>query len=68
MSDKFLKYWKSRTSDQKHALAGKLGVTYQYCSMIANGHRKAGLTVLTKISKHTGGKVTMKDLRPDIYG
>ena len=63
----FKEYWKGLYPDKKHALADRLGVTYTYLSMIANGKRNAGIKIMLNISKVTGGKVSMKSLRPDLY-
>lgn len=36
--------------------------------MIAKGHKQAGPKLAQSIETATGGEVTRKDLRPDIYG
>ena len=49
------------------AMARLVGTTQQHLSRIMNGTRAAGPRLAIQIERHTGGKVSRIDLRPDLY-
>ena len=61
------KYWRSLSSQEKQALADKLGVEKRYLSNVLNGSSQASAKLSRKISRETGNQVTKKALRPDIF-
>ncbi len=60
-------YLSACTRQEKATLVEKLNTSLAYLSQLANGHRKAGASILLKIELATSGKVTPQDLRPDLY-
>lgn len=51
-----------------YALADAAETTRIYLTHLAHGHSKASPKLAKRIEDATGGKVTRKDLRPDIFG
>lgn len=52
---------------QAERLAIACGTKPVYLRHIALGHRKASHKLAHLIVEHTGGQVTLRDLRPDIF-
>lgn len=52
----------------RKAFADRVGISSAFLSQIESGARKPAPRVAFKIEKATGGRVTLADLRPDIYG
>ncbi len=48
--------------------AEMLGVTRELIYNIRNGHRQVSFKQAQKIESLTSGRISRKDLRPDIYG
>ena len=61
------KYLDSLDPDQKIQFADSVGTSLPYLSQLAHGHRQAGARIIASIERATDGKVTHKDLRPDLY-
>jgi len=57
----------SMDSEQKQIFATECGTSVAYLSQIANGHRLAGARTIARIERVSGGVVSHKDLRPDLY-
>ena len=45
-----------------------LGVSKTWLSLITNGHRVPSAHLAYQIEQQTDGRVTRKDLRPDLFG
>jgi DNA-binding transcriptional regulator YdaS (Cro superfamily) len=61
-------YLNSLTPQDRETFAGKCETTVDYFWQIAGKHRNAGPALAKRINKHSGGAVTLQELRPDIYG
>jgi DNA-binding transcriptional regulator YdaS (Cro superfamily) len=61
-------YIKSSRRGTAAALAVKCGITKTWMSLIVSGKREPSPELAGLIEVHTEGKVTRKDLRPDIFG
>jgi DNA-binding transcriptional regulator YdaS (Cro superfamily) len=48
-------------------LALLLGITQTWMTLIVNGHARPSAELAAKIADATDGKVTLKDLRPDLF-
>lgn len=48
-------------------MAGYLGITQTWMSLLLNGHRRPSPELAIKIEKATQGLVTRDDLRPDLF-
>lgn len=48
-------------------LAALLGITQTWMTLIANGHQRPSAELAAKIADATDGRVTLKDLRPDLF-
>lgn len=44
------------------------GTNYAYWRQIAYGHRKPSWQMAQRLAKASGGRLTVRDLRPDIHG
>ena len=64
----FNSYYTKLNKRQKQELAENLNSSVMYLCHIAKGRRKAGIKIITGISKATDGLVTPEVMRPDIYG
>ena len=45
-----------------------LGVSKTWISLIANGHKVPSASLAYQIEQQTDGRVTRKELRPDLFG
>ena len=61
-------YMKRMTPGERADFAKRANTSVVYISQISHGHRRAGIKTIKAIEDASGGKVTAKDLRPDIYG
>lgn len=61
-------YWDGLTPDKKESYATDCGVTYNYLSQVANGHKKPS-TDLAKLlhAKSKKKVVALNKLRPDVW-
>jgi len=62
---RFQSYYRDLTAQEKRDLAEALQTSVAYLSQLANGHRKAGVKILSRITDATGGKLAWTDLRDD---
>jgi DNA-binding transcriptional regulator YdaS (Cro superfamily) len=60
-------YLNSISQPERESLAERCGTSVNYFWQIAGSHRKPSPSLSKKIELHTGGLVTCRDLRPDIY-
>jgi DNA-binding transcriptional regulator YdaS (Cro superfamily) len=52
-----------------HQLASEqLGVSRAYVTQMLLGRKKVSFKIARRVESLTSGKITRKDLRPDIYG
>lgn len=56
-------YWKSLDKEGKEAFAKRLLTSVGYLSQLANGHRKAGASILLNIEFASEGNVTPQEAR-----
>jgi transcriptional regulator with XRE-family HTH domain len=63
---KFLKYYSTLTASQKRELASRAKTSVVYLSQIANGHRKAGAALISRLTK-ADRNLTPAMLRPDLF-
>ena len=63
----FADYWAKLTPQKKHSLADRSGIPYKQLSHLANGHLRAGLTTMTRLSG-ADKKLTLAMMRPDMVG
>lgn len=61
-------YLNSITPEERENVAERCDTSVDYFWQIAGKHRNPSTKLAMKIEKHTGGKVTRHDLRPDVYG
>jgi DNA-binding transcriptional regulator YdaS (Cro superfamily) len=52
----------------RQTLAAQIGISPAFLYQIATGRRPAPATLCRDIEKSTDGKVTLHELRPDIFG
>lgn len=64
---KFSDFYGALTAVEKRSLATKLKTSVAYLSQLAHGHRLPGVRLLARIEWASGGRVTIKEMRPDIY-
>jgi DNA-binding transcriptional regulator YdaS (Cro superfamily) len=64
--EKFLEFIDSCGSSLE--AANKLGMSVQMISHIRKGRRKVSFATAREIESITSGRISRKDLRPDIYG
>lgn len=70
MSRKLKEALKSLSGDELLTLAAECATDVEYLTeQVANGHRNASAGLAQRLVKHAllAGKVTLHDLRPDIY-
>lgn len=48
-------------------LAKEIGYSHGTMKNASSGQMKPGLKMILRLQKATGGKVTMKDLRPELF-
>lgn len=61
-------YFKDKKRGAKDALAKDLGITRTWMSQIINGRQVCSPELAVEIERITGGAVTRKELRPDLFG
>lgn len=62
-----LSKWMIKNKLTQYGFAKRYGISQPFLNQVLNGRRRAGLATVRKIEKITGGFVTHKDLRPDLY-
>lgn len=55
------------TPEARAALAGALETSSEYLGQLASGHRKPSPKLARRIVQATGERVTLAELRPDIW-
>lgn len=63
----FHSYWLSLSRQQRQIIARTCDVSVGYLRLVAGGHRKASWILAQRIERASGGAVTAKQLRPDIF-
>ena len=61
-------YFNQLPHGSKHEFAKQLGITKTWLSLIISGKKMPSLRLVDAIEKLTNKKVTLVDLRTDIYG
>jgi DNA-binding transcriptional regulator YdaS (Cro superfamily) len=61
-------YFFDKPRGSKLDLARKLGVSKTWISLIVSGREQPSAALSLMIEKFTGGAVTRKELRPDLFG
>ena len=61
------KYLETLNPAEKQQFAVDCGTSIAYLSQLAHGHRMAGAKAIAAIERASGGVVTYRDLRPDLY-
>lgn len=59
---------KTITPEQRKAFATKAGTSVGYLYLLAGGHRNCRPKLAREIESASGMKVSLQDLRPDIFG
>ena len=60
-------YFKTDVRGAKSEMAEYLGITPTWMALLISGRRKASPVLAVKIEEATGGLVTRRELRPDIF-
>ena len=60
-------YIKTEGRDAAKHLASRVGTKYVYLSQIASGFRKPSNILAVAIERETEGRITRRELRPDLY-
>ena len=55
------------TTQEREAFAESIGTNWAYLRQVVNGHRNASVKLSRKLNKATGGKVPLKQIRPDVW-
>lgn len=63
----FKDYWCSLKASDKRDLAKAAATSYSTLNQVANGHRKAGADLSSRLKK-ADPNITDAMLRPDLYG
>jgi len=63
-----LSFYKNAPRGGKRALADKIGVSLPYLYQLATGRRKIPATLCRSLEAATDKRVTVHDLRPDVFG
>lgn len=61
-------YFESQPWGAKRQMCRDLGVSKTWLSLIINGHHVPSAQLAYEIEKQTQGKVTRRELRPDLFG
>jgi hypothetical protein len=48
-------------------LAKEIGYNYGTLRNVSSGHMRAGLKLIRSLERISNGKISLKDLRPDLY-
>jgi DNA-binding transcriptional regulator YdaS (Cro superfamily) len=59
--------FKSMPRGAQKELALLVGVTQTWMTLVVNGHQRPSAELAARIADATDGKVTLKDLRPDLF-
>lgn len=65
---KLKKYFDDQPRGSKVSMAHTLGICKTWLSLIISGRKKPSASLSAAIEKYTSGKVSRKDLRPDLFG
>jgi DNA-binding transcriptional regulator YdaS (Cro superfamily) len=65
--EKFTIYWRSLPPRGKLDFARNCGVQYIYFSQLASGHGQPSPRLAVLIEHYSGGAVTTRDTRPDVF-
>lgn len=61
-------YFKDKKRGAKNAMAKDLGISSTWMSLIISGRKVCSAELAVEIERITGGLVTRRELRPDIFG
>lgn len=61
-------FFADKKRGSKDALAKDLGISRTWMSQLINGHQVCSPELAVEIERLTGGLVTRKELRPDLFG
>lgn len=61
-------YLKSMNQEERANFAKRIGTTLGYLNLIRGGHRRLGPSLAKKFVSAAGGKVSLAEIRPDIWG
>lgn len=61
-------YFADKKRGAKDALARELGISRTWMSQVISGREVCSPELAVEIERLTGGAVTRKDLRPDLFG
>jgi DNA-binding transcriptional regulator YdaS (Cro superfamily) len=61
-------YFKDKPRGAKVDLARALGISKTWMSLLTSGRSVPSPELAHSIERHTHGKVTRKELRPDLFG
>lgn len=61
-------YFADKKRGAKDALARELGISRTWMSQVISGREVCSPELAVEIERLTGGMVTRKDLRPDLFG
>jgi len=64
---KFKEYFAQEPYGAKTQMAETLGITTTWLSLLINGSRRPSVSLSKKIEKFTKGRITAKELRPDVF-
>ena len=62
-----VEYFKTDVRGAKSEMAESLGIPPTWMALLISGRRKASPVLSVKIEEATGGLVTRRELRPDIF-
>lgn len=62
------KYFADLPRGSKVSMAHSLGITKTWLSLLISGRRKPSAALSNAIESYTNGKITRKELRPDLFG
>ena len=62
-----VEYFKTDVRGAKSEMAEYLGITPTWMALLISGRRKASPVLAVRIEEATGGLVTRRELRPDIF-
>ena len=63
-----LREWIGTTRGKQRELANRLGISPTWMNLIVSGKRDCSPELALAIEQATGGQVTRKELRPDLFG
>jgi len=62
-----VQYFLTEPHGSRQRMANNLGVTKAWFSQVTQGRVKPSIDLCKRIEQETNGKVSRKDLRPDLY-